>query len=217
MSYSTIEKYCSKRSVSLVAVSKTKPAAAITEMYAKGQRVFGENKVQELVDKQAKLPEDIDWHFIGHLQRNKVKHIAAFISLIHSVDSEKLIQEINKQGAKVNRIIPVLLQFYIASEESKFGLDWSEAEKLLDNKAAFANVQICGVMGMASFTSDEVQVRQEFGKLKKVFEKINAKYFPNEPSFKTISMGMSGDYEIAIEEGSNMVRIGSLLFGARNY
>jgi len=217
MSYSDIKKYCEDRSVTLVAVSKTKPVSAIEQMYDKGQLVFGENKVQELVDKQALLPKDIQWHFIGHLQRNKVKYLVPFVSMIHSVDSIKLLKEINKQAAKVERIIPVLLQFHIATEDSKFGLSWSEAEDLLSTRDNFKNVQLNGVMGMATFTDDKDQVRREFSALKGFFDRIRKEHLADQDSFQTVSMGMSGDYKLAITEGSNMVRIGSLLFGARNY
>lgn len=210
-----------EKGVTLVAVSKTKPASDIQEMYALGQRDFGENYVQELVDKQAELPTDIRWHFIGHLQSNKVKYIAPFVNLIHGVDSFKLLLEINKQAAKNGRIIDVLLQVYIANEETKFGLDEKELIELMDyytaQKSALANVRICGLMGMASFSDNRKQVHAEFSKLNNLFQFLKQSYFLTDPSFSIKSMGMSGDYTIAIEEGSNMVRIGSLLFGERNY
>lgn len=203
--------------ITLVAVSKTKPVSDIRELYALGHRDFGENYVQELVEKQPQLPADIRWHFIGHLQTNKVKYIAPFVHLVQGVDSEKLLREINKQGAKQNRIINVLLQVHIATEETKFGFNAEELEDLLqiETTAALANVNIQGLMGMASFTDNVAQVRTEFQSLKALFDKHAEKQLPN-CDFKILSMGMSGDYEIAIPCGSNMVRIGSLLFGSRN-
>ncbi len=203
--------------VTLVAVSKTKPASAILEAYNAGQRHFGENKVQEMMDKYPQLPKDIHWHLIGHLQSNKVKYIAPFVSLIHSVDSMKLLQEINKQALKHNRVIDCLLQFHIATEETKFGLDMEEATALLDSEEFrnLHNVRIIGVMGMASFTEDEQQLRKEFGELKTIFDKLKNTWFAQENSFSVTSMGMSGDYRIAIEEGSTMVRIGSSIFSSR--
>ncbi len=203
--------------VHLVAVSKTKPAAAIQEAYDGGHRCFGENKVQELVEKQDILPKDIEWHFIGHLQTNKVKYMASFVDTIHAVDSLKLLKEINKQAKKHERIIRCLLQFHIAAESSKFGMDRAEAEALLSHPD-FCNldhVDIVGVMGMATFTHDTTQVRQEFKNLQAIFQDLKTQFFANKSSFKEISMGMSGDYEIAVEEGSTMVRIGSTIFGHR--
>lgn len=204
-------------SVTLVAVSKTKPAEVIQEAYDAGQRVFGENKVQEMVDKYDQLPKDIQWHLIGHLQTNKVKYIAPFVDLIHSVDSHKLLQEINKQAQKHNRVIPCLLQFHIASEETKFGLSFEEAKEILEDRdfVHLDNIEIVGVMGMASFTEDEEIVRREFQSLYSYFLLIKSHFFKLNPSFKHISMGMSGDYALAIEEGSTMVRVGSKLFGGR--
>ena len=203
-------------SAQLIAVSKTKPNVLISELYEKGQRAFGENYVQELVDKQAALPTDIEWHFIGHLQSNKVKYIAPFIDMIHSVDSEKLLVEINKQAAKNNRVIKCLLQFHIADEDTKFGFDTEGVKKMMiDQTNAFSNVEICGVMGMATFTDDKAQVRREFKALKQMFDELKSAYFVDNQSFTQISMGMSDDYKMAIEEGSTMVRIGSLLFGKR--
>lgn len=201
----------------LVAVSKTKPVDQILEMYQQGQRIFGENRVQELVEKQAALPKDIEWHAIGHLQTNKVKYISPFVSLIHSVDSLKLLAEINKQAQRNERSIDCLLQLKIAAEDSKFGLSVEEAVALVssDRFAQMENIRIVGVMGMATFTDNEVQVRQEFKHLKECFDKLKAQFFAEADHFKEISMGMSGDYHIAQEEGSTMVRIGSLLFGAR--
>lgn len=203
--------------VVLVAVSKTKPASLIQEAYDAGQRVFGENKVQELVDKWEVLPKDIEWHLIGHLQSNKVKYIAPFVSLIHSVDSFKLLQEINRQGAKNNRVIPCLLQFHIAQEETKFGLSFEEAEEILQSRefVEMHHISIVGLMGMASFTEDEEQVRDEFRNLNNYFMILKSNYFKYNPDFKVLSMGMSGDYALAIEEGSNMIRVGSSLFGSR--
>ena len=202
----------------LVAVSKTKPNEAILELYNQGQHAFGENYVQELVDKQAVLPKDIEWHFIGHLQSNKVKYIAPFVAMIHAVDSFKLLQEINKQAAKDERIIKVLLQFHIAEEESKFGFDTEGVKKIAEelNQSTLKNIDICGVMGMATFTDDKAQVRREFQHLKQIFDNLKNTYFADSQSFTEISMGMSDDYKMAIEEGSTMVRIGSLLFGKRN-
>ena len=204
--------------VVLVAVSKTKPKDLLMEAYDCGQRVFGENKVQELVDKHEKLPKDIQWHFIGHLQRNKVKYLAPFVDLIHSVESLRLLKEVNKQALKNNRIINVLLQFHIAEEDSKFGLSMEECMELLesDTYLGMQNVRIRGVMGMATFTKDQKQVRNEFKNLKKIFDDLKSSSLSTENDFNVISMGMSGDYEIAIEEGSNMIRIGSTIFGARN-
>lgn len=203
--------------VQLIAVSKTKPASMIQELYQAGQRAFGENKVQEMVDKYEQLPNDIQWHLIGHLQTNKVKYIATFVHLIHAVDSLKLLQEIDKQAAKCGRIIPCLLQFHIANEETKFGLDFSEAEEILQSREfiEMQNVQIVGLMGMATFTEDQEQIRDEFRNLNNYFQIIKSHYFKFNPDFKHLSMGMSGDYELAIEEGSTMVRIGSTLFGSR--
>jgi pyridoxal phosphate enzyme (YggS family) len=200
-----------------VAVSKTKPVELLQEAYDSGQRVFGENRVMELVDKSNMLPTDIEWHMIGHLQRNKVKMIAAFVSLIHAVDSLRLLAEIDKEAKKNNRIIRVLLQFHIAQEETKYGLHLDEARELLtsDSYSSMQNIEIAGVMGMATFTEDEDRVRNEFKTLKNVFDSLKTEFFFTQDSFKEISMGMSGDYRIAIEEGSTMVRIGSSIFGSR--
>lgn len=203
--------------VTLVAVSKTKPNKDILEAYESGQRIFGENKVQELVDKFETLPKDIEWHMIGHLQSNKVKYIAPFVSLIHGVDSIKLLKEINKQGEKNDRIIPVLLQFHIAEESSKFGFELDTFHEVITQEMmdSLTNVSVKGVMGMATFTSDQRQVADEFHSLKNIFNKLKeTNLFSNE--FQIISMGMSGDYKIAIEYGSTMVRIGSTIFGSRN-
>jgi PLP dependent protein len=207
-SYKKISKELKEKNVTLVAVSKTKPAEELLELYNMGQRDFGENYVQELTEKHAQLPNDIQWHFIGHLQTNKVKYISPFVSLIHSVDSEKLLSEIDKQAKKNNRVINCLLQVYIANEETKFGLDEKELHELLaSNYTNFNNIKIKGLMGMASFTDDREIARTEFKFLKSLFDRYS--------QLSIISMGMSADYKIAIEQGSNMVRIGSLLFGKR--
>lgn len=203
--------------VQLIAVSKTKPNSDIQIAYDGGQRVFGENKVQELVDKYEALPKDIEWHLIGHLQTNKVKYIAPFVHLIHAVDSLKLLQEINKQAKKNDRIIPCLLQFFIASEETKFGFSIEEAQEMLASPEFFElkNVNIVGVMGMASFVDDPSQVEKEFNNLHNYFQLLKSSVFKFNKDFKEISMGMSGDYQIAIEQGSTMVRLGSTIFGSR--
>ncbi|MFV0530722.1 MAG: YggS family pyridoxal phosphate-dependent enzyme [Flavobacteriales bacterium] len=206
------------KNVMLVAVSKTKPVQDIQEAYDAGQRIFGENKVQEMCDKYQTLPKDIQWHMIGHLQRNKVKYMAHFVALIHGVDSLKLLQEINKQAQKHNRIIKCLLQIKIAKEDSKFGLSANEAVKIL-HSAEFKelkNIVVQGVMGMATFTENMNQVREEFRTLKLIFEELK-KQFLTANQFTLISMGMSSDYLIAIEEGSTMIRVGSSIFGSRNY
>lgn len=204
-------------SVTLVAVSKTKPASDIQELYNQGQRIFGENKVQELVDKQEQLPKDIQWHLIGHLQSNKVKYIAEFVSLIHAVDSLKLLNEINKQAKKHDRIIPCLLQFHIAQEDSKFGLNFEEVMDLLesDEFVQMQNISINGLMGMATNTDNKEQIADEFRSLENYFLVLQSKYFKFNPEFEHVSMGMTNDYDIAIEEGSTMVRIGSAIFGKR--
>ncbi len=204
----------------LIAVSKTKPIADLSALYAHGQRIFGENYVQELVEKQAALPTDIRWHFIGHLQRNKVKYIASFVDTIHAVDSIELLEEIEKQAAKHKRNINVLLQFHIAQEESKFGLSTdlvqNEALKnILTRQKTLENVNIIGVMGMATFSDDKKMVENEFKKLKSIFDILKKTIFANNSNFKEISMGMSDDFKIALREGATMVRIGSLLFGKR--
>ncbi|MCF8459564.1 MAG: YggS family pyridoxal phosphate-dependent enzyme [Flavobacteriales bacterium] len=203
--------------VTLVAVSKTKPNEVLMEAYEASQRIFGENRVQELVPKSETLPKDIAWHMIGHLQRNKIKYIAPFVSLIHSVDEVNLLPEIDKQAAKNNRNIRVLLQFHIAQEDTKFGLSLEEAETYLTSSeyAQLKNIEVAGVMGMATFTEDEAQVRNEFKTLKNIFDRLKSDFFSSQPSFKEISMGMSGDYRLAIEEGSTMVRVGSSIFGVR--
>ena len=205
--------------VTLIAVSKTKPVADLQEAYDAGQRIFGENKALEMRDKYQELPKDIQWHFIGHLQTNKIKYIAPFVTLIHAIDSLSLLEAVNKEAAKNNRVIDCLLQFHIAQEETKFGLDMEEAKSLLESESFknLKNINICGVMGMATFTDDVVQVRNEFKNLRNIFEALKENYFRANDSFKEISMGMSDDYPIAIEEGATMVRVGSKIFGARNY
>ena len=212
--YIKIKSELDQENVVLVAVSKTKPNEDIEELYQLGQKVFGENYVQELVEKQASLPKDIQWHFIGHLQSNKVKYIAPFIHLIHGVDSLKLLTEINKQAQKNGRVIACLLQMHIATEETKFGMDFAELEEALAASIHLPFISIKGIMGMASFSDKKEQVRNEFKTLNHTFKNIQSKVGV---PFTILSMGMSGDYQMAIEEGSTMVRIGSLLFGARNY
>lgn len=204
--------------VRLVAVTKTHPPELILEAYNAGHNVFGENKAREMATKWKQLPEDVEWHFIGHLQTNKVKYIAPFVHMVHSVDSLKLLAEINRQALKHERSIACLLQFHIASEETKFGLDRAEAAELLESPdyAAMQNVRICGVMGMATFTSDTGLVRTEFRHLKSIFQFLKDRYFPDNPHFHEISMGMSDDYPLAIEEGSTLIRVGSAIFGQRH-
>jgi pyridoxal phosphate enzyme (YggS family) len=204
--------------VTLVAVSKTKPDEDLMEAYRAGARIFGENKVQELVGKHERLPKDIEWHMIGHLQSNKVKYIAPFVSLIHAVDSLKLLKEINKEARKNERSIDCLIQLHIAQEDSKFGFNPENIEAVMSEIVAnnWENIKVVGLMGMATFTDNETQIRQEFKTLKNSFEQLKSGIQKNNPDFKTISMGMSGDYQIAIEEGSTMVRVGSRIFGLRN-
>lgn len=205
--------------VTLVAVSKTKPNTAIEEAYNAGQRIFGENKVQELTEKSESLPKDIEWHMIGHLQSNKVKYIAPFVHLIHAVDSLKLIKEINKRAKQNERTIKILLQVHIAQEESKFGYSYSALEELLasDTFSTFENIEIAGLMGMATNTPDEEQIKAEFKGLKSFFDQCAEKYRTSNTDLKILSMGMSNDYPLAIACGSNMIRVGSSIFGARNY
>ena len=205
--------------VTHIAVSKTKPVSDLQEAYDAGQRIFGENKALEMRDKHQVLPNDIQWHFIGHLQTNKIKYIAPFVTLIHAIDSLSLLEAVNKEAAKNNRVIDCLLQFHIAQEETKFGLDMEEAKSMLESESYknLNNINICGVMGMATFTDNAAQVRDEFKNLKNIFETLKENYFKENDSFKEISMGMSDDYPIAIEEGATMVRVGSKIFGARNY
>ena len=198
------------KEVTLVAVSKTRQNSAIIEAYQLGQRIFGENKVQELVQKYEKLPKDIYWHMIGHLQTNKVKFIAPFVSLIHGVDSVKLLKEINKKAKQNNRVIDCLLQVHIATESTKFGFDISELNNAINSANEYQNIRIVGLMGMATFTDNKQQVIQEFSSLKTVFDTVKNEHIT------TLSMGMSGDYQLAIEQGSSMVRVGSAIFGHRN-
>ena len=207
------------KQVRLVAVSKYHPVEMIQEAYDAGQRLFGENHVQEMTQKYALLPKDIEWHFIGHLQTNKVKYIAPFVSLIHSVDSLKLLKEINKQAEKAQRVIPCLLQIHIAKEETKFGFSFDECREMLRQGEwkNLKNVQLCGVMGMGTFTDNVDQVRSEFHSLKDFFDEIKENVCSDNPSFREISMGMTDDYPIAIEEGSTLIRIGTKIFGERIY
>ncbi len=200
--------------VKLVAVSKNNSVESILEAYSAGQKVFGENRVQELLPKHEALPKDIEWHLIGHLQRNKVKFIASFVSVIHSIDSFKLLNEVNSEAKKNNRVIDVLLQFHVAQEETKYGLSLEDAVAILEDPSfqEMKNIRVIGIMGMASFVEDENQIRQEFKKLKVIFDKMKMNYFPTESSFKELSMGMSSDYQLAIEEGSTIVRVGSKIF-----
>lgn len=204
--------------VTLVAVSKTKPVADLMEAYNAGQRIFGENKIQEMTEKWEQMPKDIQWHMIGHVQTNKVKFMAEYVSLIHGVDSLKLLQEINKQALKNHRVIDCLLQIYIADEETKFGLDESELVELLSSAEfkALQNIRIVGLMGMATFTDNQSQIKAEFEHLKEIFDNTNKLETLN-VKLETLSIGMSGDYKLAIECGSTMVRIGSSIFGNRNY
>jgi PLP dependent protein len=203
--------------VKLVAVSKKKSPETILQAYNAGHKIFGENKAQELIQKQEILPKDIEWHFIGHLQTNKAKYLMPFVSMIHGIDSFKILKTVNKEAKKNNRVIPCLLQFHIAQESTKFGLSEEEAYEILDSEEykTLKNISIVGVMGMATFTDDKLQVRNEFRFLKKIFDKLKKEYFSRKKGFKEISMGMSDDYPIAVEEGSTIVRIGSKIFGAR--
>lgn len=203
----------------LVAISKTKPIVDIEEAYQAGQRVFGENKAQEMTEKSENLPQDIEWHMVGHLQRNKVKYLAPYVSLIHSVDSQRLLKEINKQARKEERVIEVLLQMHIAEEETKYGFDESEVRTLLESEAmtGYSNVRVVGLMGMATFTDDHSQVRKEFEGLKRLYDVLQKDYKLQNMDFRELSMGMSGDYKIALDCGSTMVRIGTSIFGARDY
>ena len=201
----------------LIAVTKTKPIDMLLEAYHAGCKTFGENRVQEMAEKYEQLPKDIAWHLIGHLQTNKVKYMAPFVSLVHSVDSFKLLQEIDRQAAKYNRVIECLLQIYIAREETKFGLSFDEARELLaaPETAALPHVRIVGLMGMATFTDDQAQIRTEFRSLKQFFDALKATPLPGNAEMRELSMGMSGDYDIAVEEGSTMIRVGSSIFGSR--
>jgi pyridoxal phosphate enzyme (YggS family) len=217
-----IERYFSiletlPKNVRLVAVSKGKSIEDINALYEQGQQIFGENRVQEITKKYELLPKEIKWHFVGHLQSNKVKYIAPFIDLIHAVDSFSLLKEINKQALKNNRIIPCLLQFHIAQEDTKYGFDYKSCETMLQNPSfkTFKNIEIQGIMGMGTFTENTAQTHQEFQTLVSIFKKLKSTYFADDASFKEISMGMTDDYLIAIEEGSTIVRIGSAIFGSR--
>ena len=205
--------------VQLIAVSKLHPASEVEAAYAFGQRDFGENWAQEMKEKHEILPQDIRWHFIGHLQTNKIKYIIPYVHLIHSIDSFKLLQEVDRQAAKSGRIVGCLLQFHVATEDTKFGFSMDECEAMLQSPefAFLKNVEIKGVMGMASFTDDTAQVRREFQLLHSYFTKLKSEYFADQLSFKELSMGMTGDYRIAIEEGSTMIRVGSAIFGERDY
>ncbi len=206
-------------SCQLVAVSKTQPIERLQEAYDAGQRIFGENKAQELASKYAVLPKDIEWHMIGHLQTNKVKYIAPFVALIHSIDSIKLLEEVDKQAGKINRKISCLLQVYIAKEETKFGFDPDEVKELIDSDALknFSHIEIKGLMGMATFTTNQQQIRNEFALINNLFKTLKAQTLPANVEMKELSIGMSSDYKIAIEEGSTLVRVGTAIFGARNY
>lgn len=212
--YANLADTLRRQGVTLVAVSKTRPLAQLQALYAQGQRIFAENRVQELVARQAEMPADVSWHLIGHLQKNKVKYLAPFVQLIHSVDSLELLQEIDKQAARVGRVIDCLLQFHIAQEETKYGLTEAEAVALVEDPvyATLHHVRLCGVMGMASFTDDKAQVRAEFDALRGIFTRLRDRYFADQPYFRELSMGMSGDWEEAVAVGSTMVRVGSLLF-----
>ena len=205
--------------VTLVAVSKTKPISDVQEAYDAGHRVFGENYPQEMRDKHEALPKDIQWHFIGHLQTNKIKYIIPFVTLIHSIDTANLLEAVNKEARKHDRVVDCLLQFHIAQEETKFGFALDEAKQLLESELfkQMENVRICGVMGMATFTDDMEEVRKEFKHLKGIFDTLRNSFFADQPQFKEISMGMSEDYPIAIEEGATLIRVGSKIFGARVY
>jgi pyridoxal phosphate enzyme (YggS family) len=207
--------------VTLVAVSKTKPVSDLMEAYNTGQRIFGENKIQEMTEKWEQMPKDIEWHMIGHVQTNKVKFMAEYVNLIHGVDSMKLLQEINKQAKKHNRVIDCLLQIHIAEEETKFGLDEEELNEILkqvqNDKSEFENIKIVGLMGMATFTENQNQIEKEFNHLKSIFDKLNTIPFTQNLQPNILSMGMSGDYQLAISCGSTMVRLGSSIFGIRNY
>jgi pyridoxal phosphate enzyme (YggS family) len=206
-------------SCKLIAVSKTQPIERLQEAYDAGQRIFGENKAQELASKYAVLPKDIEWHMIGHLQTNKVKYIAPFVALIHSIDSIKLLEEVDKQAKKVNRKISCLLQVHIAKEETKFGFDLDEVKELINSEALknFSNIEIKGLMGMATFTENQQQIRNEFALINNLFKTLKSQTLPTNVEMKELSIGMSSDYKIAIEEGSTLVRVGTAIFGSRNY
>ncbi len=216
--YQEIVKEIKPYGARLVAVSKTRPASDISELYSLGQRIFGENKAQEMTEKYGQLPKDIDWHLIGHLQTNKVKYIAPFVALIHSVDSLRLLEEINKQAQKYSRIIPCMLQVHIAREETKFGLDKNELSELLSSSdyQSLKNIQIHGLMGMATNTEDTGQIEKEFKSLKDLFDDLQKQYFSDKAYFKELSMGMSSDYRLALKHGATLIRIGSDIFGSRS-
>ena len=216
-SYREIVSYCKDHNVTLVAVSKTKPVSDIQELYDLGQKVFGENKVQEILEKCSQLPDDIEWHLIGHLQTNKVKQVLPYVGLIHSVDSLHLMDEIQQQALKLQKKIQILLQVKIAEEDTKYGLSGTELNEILNRvgENSFSHVEVRGLMGMASFTDNETQVRAEFSALKHKFDEIKKQGLVNVEQFDILSMGMSGDFQIAVEEGSTMIRVGSLIFGER--
>lgn len=215
----TLNKELNASGAKLVAVSKTHPVSAIEAAYAAGQRIFGESTAQELAHKHESLPKDIEWHFIGHLQSNKVKYIAPFVELIHAVDSEKLLQTIHKEGVKHNRVIRCLLQVHLAKEESKFGFNLSEIRALLASEAwkNYSHVQLCGLMTIATNTEDEQVLNEEFATLRDLFLELKEKYFTNDPAFSELSMGMSADYSLALAHGATLIRVGSRIFGYRNY
>lgn len=217
--YHSIQEYLINKKVTLVAVSKTHPDSAILDLYHKNQRIFGENKVQELVGKYDRLPKDINWHFIGHLQRNKVKYIAPFIDTIHSIDSLRLLKEISKQALKNNRVIKCLIQIKIAQEEEKYGIAPPDLSNFFEEitKENLTGISIVGLMGMATYTDNTVQIKKEFKLLQKIFNEVKTWYFSVAEDFRELSMGMSEDYQLAVECGSTMVRIGSLIFGKRDY
>jgi len=217
MDFDRLLKQLSDNKVQLIAVSKTKPVQAIQELYEKGQRDFGENRVQELLEKKELLPTDINWHLIGHLQKNKVKYIADFVHLIHSVDNLALAKKINAEAEKHNRKISILLQMKIATEATKFGYELDQLEKEIELLKSLENISICGMMGMGSFTTNKEITKQEFNNLKTIFNTYKNSHFTDNEEFQELSLGMSGDYLLAIEYGSTMVRIGSLIFGSRTY
>ena len=214
-----LKAYTDEQGVGLVAVSKTKPVSQLMEAYQLGQRIFGENKAQEMAQKQPYMPADVEWHFVGHLQRNKVKTIVPFVSLVHAVDSTKLLKTINKEAAKHNRVIPVLFQVHISKDESKYGFSYEGLREEMRNltNENLPNVAIRGLMGIATLTDDQNQVKGEFRALRQFFEELKSDYFKDDPGFKELSMGMTGDYKLAIAEGSTFIRIGSYIFGARDY
>lgn len=217
--YLTLKAYTDEQNVGLVAVSKTKPVSLLQEAYDLGQRQFGENKPQEMAEKQPQMPADVEWHFVGHLQRNKVKTIVPFVSLVHSVDSERLLDTINKEAAKQNRVVPVLFQMHISQDESKYGYTYEGLRQQLKEKGPeqYPNVAIRGLMGIATLTDDETLIQQEFRQLREFHEELKAGHFANDAGFCELSMGMTGDYKLAIAEGSTFIRVGSYIFGERQY